>query len=198
MIGYGGDFGDFPNNGSFSGNGILFADHTPSAKMQEVKALYAPIRIVPNETGVDILNNNLFENTNGYRFIATQKVRDQIVGQTEFEVRIEPGRHRHIPLNWEQYQGESVLTVSAILKNDQPWAKAGHEVSFGQHVLSRTPPFHAAWQRHEVCAGQRILRCGIRKRPLPVQPEGTCIHEKRRSGMAAGHASTRIRSRLDR
>lgn len=136
MIGYGGDFGDFPNNGSFSGNGILFADHTPSAKMQEVKALYAPIRIVPNETGVDILNNNLFENTNGYRFIATQKVRDQIVGQTEFEVRIEPGRHRHIPLNWEQYQGESVLTVSAILKNDQPWAKAGHEVSFGQHVLS--------------------------------------------------------------
>ena len=36
-FGYGGDFGDAPHDGDFSGNGIFFADHTPTPKLQEVR-----------------------------------------------------------------------------------------------------------------------------------------------------------------
>ena len=44
--GYGGDFDDRPNDGSFSGNGIVYGrDRDPSPKMQEVKYNYQNFRI---------------------------------------------------------------------------------------------------------------------------------------------------------
>ena len=40
---YGGDFGERPHDGNMSGNGIFYADHTESPKVQEVKGCYAPV-----------------------------------------------------------------------------------------------------------------------------------------------------------
>ena len=37
---YGGDFDDRPNNGAFSGDGLLFADRTPKPALQEVAYYY--------------------------------------------------------------------------------------------------------------------------------------------------------------
>ncbi len=44
-FGYGGDGGEAPHDDDFCANGILFADHTPTPKMQEVAYLYQPLRI---------------------------------------------------------------------------------------------------------------------------------------------------------
>lgn len=41
--GYGGDAGEAPHDGDFCGNGIFYADHTPSPKIQEVTHLYQPL-----------------------------------------------------------------------------------------------------------------------------------------------------------
>lgn len=142
MLGYGGDFGDFPNNGNFSGNGILFADHTPSAKMQEVRALFAPMRIIVDEDGAMILNTSLFTGTDQYRFAAIQKMEDRVIYEEEFYVDIHPGRYGHVDLDWIDTKEESVCTVSALLAEDQPWAEAGHEIAFGQNVLSRSSKPH--------------------------------------------------------
>ncbi len=44
---YGGDFDDRPNDGSYSGNGIVYGrDRDPSPKMQEVKYNYRPVKAV--------------------------------------------------------------------------------------------------------------------------------------------------------
>ena len=44
VAGYGGDFGDRPNDGSFSGNGIVYGrNREPSPKMQEVRYNYQSI-----------------------------------------------------------------------------------------------------------------------------------------------------------
>ncbi len=40
VMNYGGDFGDRPCDYNFSGNGIVFADHAPTSKLQEVKFNY--------------------------------------------------------------------------------------------------------------------------------------------------------------
>lgn len=42
---YGGDFGDSPNDGNFCGNGLVFADFTPSPKLYEIKELFSPIEV---------------------------------------------------------------------------------------------------------------------------------------------------------
>lgn len=40
ILKYGGDFDDRPNDGAFSGDGLLFADRTPKPAMQEVRYYY--------------------------------------------------------------------------------------------------------------------------------------------------------------
>ena len=44
-FGYGGDSGEAPHDADFCGNGIFFADHTPSPKAQEVAKLYQGLRV---------------------------------------------------------------------------------------------------------------------------------------------------------
>ena len=39
-----------------------------------------------------------------------------------------------LPLGKEEKSGEYTVTVSFHLKEDKVWAKAGHEVAFGQYV----------------------------------------------------------------
>ena len=42
---YGGDFGDYPNDGSFCCNGVVLPDGTPTAKSFNMKGVYQPIDI---------------------------------------------------------------------------------------------------------------------------------------------------------
>lgn len=65
----GGDFNDRPNDGNFCGNGIVFADRTLTPKIDEVKFLYSPIKIVINEDTFTVTNKNLFVSTDEYSFV---------------------------------------------------------------------------------------------------------------------------------
>ncbi|KAK9489946.1 glycoside hydrolase superfamily [Lipomyces doorenjongii] len=41
---YGGDFGDFPNDGDFVMDGLCFSDHTPTPGLEELSKAYEPVR----------------------------------------------------------------------------------------------------------------------------------------------------------
>lgn len=43
FYGYGGDFEDFPNDGTFVMDGLCFSDHTPTPGLMELRQAYAPI-----------------------------------------------------------------------------------------------------------------------------------------------------------
>ena len=43
--GYGGDFGDYPNDGQFVMNGIIFADRKPKPQLAEVKKVYQNVAV---------------------------------------------------------------------------------------------------------------------------------------------------------
>lgn len=66
---YGGDFDDRPNDGNFSGNGIVFADRTLTPKAYEVRACYQSFEIEIKDREVLITNLNLFTNLNEYKLI---------------------------------------------------------------------------------------------------------------------------------
>src|SRR3954453_2905612 len=59
-FGYGGDSGEAPHDGDFSGNGIVFADRTASPKLQEVTYLSQPFRLKVSADAVEIENRLLF------------------------------------------------------------------------------------------------------------------------------------------
>tara|TARA_Y100001954_G_C15823847_1_gene611320 strand:+ start:3648 stop:6629 length:2982 start_codon:yes stop_codon:yes gene_type:complete len=60
--GYGGDFGDHPNDGQFCINGLLFPDRTPHPAMAEVKYLQQPVEFTLHNERVTIHNRH--QNTN--------------------------------------------------------------------------------------------------------------------------------------
>ncbi len=136
VLSYGGDFDDRPSDYEFCGNGILFADRTISPKVQEVKALYAPLRIRPGEDGVEIQNRNLFLDTSGYRFVCRLMREGRCLYQTELQAVIGPGQTGVVPVDVPEtgIPGEYVFQVSAVLAQDTLWGKKGEECCFGQRI----------------------------------------------------------------
>lgn len=135
--GYGGDFGDRPNDGSFCGNGICYPDRTPSPKMQEVKNDYSNIEITFEGDQVTIYNKNLFINTDIYRCVLTLSKNGEIIDEKIGQYTVKPlGKMTcELPLELPEDDGEYIVTVSFRTKNDTLWAKAGHEVAWGQNVI---------------------------------------------------------------
>ena len=133
---YGGDFDDFPNDGNFSGDGILFADRSETPKTPEMKQLYRFVKINPTENGVSLLNEYLFANLSDFDFAYEQKCSGKTVAQGTFEAAADPGEEVFVELPWVKpsENGVDTYTVAMKLKEDKPWAKAGHELAYGQKV----------------------------------------------------------------
>lgn len=134
--GYGGDFGDRPTEYSFSGNGIMYGDRTPSPKMQEVKFNYQPLEAIVSKDTVKVINHNLFTATSEYDGRITV-LRDGIeVDRMEFVTDVAPMSEQvyDLPQIDETVAGEIGIIVSFHLKKATDYAPAGHEVAFGQYT----------------------------------------------------------------
>ena len=146
---YGGDFGDRPSDYEFAGDGIVFADRTPSPKAQDVKQLYANVRIVPDETGVEIANDNLFVSTADYVFVTRVLADGEPVWQAEQRFDVPAGETKHFDIEWplEAYRSQAnelTLEVSQRLAAAEEWAPKGYELSFGQTVVAGSKPVAAS------------------------------------------------------
>lgn len=137
VLAYGGDFADRPTDYNFCTNGIIFADRKTSPKMQEVKYLFSNIVINPNKAGTHIINNNLFVDTSYLKFVYEVALYGVVVDSGEFEAVVMQGEDKLIPIDYKNIHenGEYVITISAVLKNDTAWEKAGYEINFGQYIF---------------------------------------------------------------
>ncbi|WP_121613396.1 glycoside hydrolase family 2 TIM barrel-domain containing protein [Mesobacillus foraminis] len=142
-LAYGGDFGETPHDGTFSGNGLIFADGTISPKIIEVKKCYQNVRFTANnlEEGlVDVANYNLFTNLKEYE-LAWQLAENGVVIQKGTSViDVKSCSTESIQLAYSvpeagKGSNEYILTVSLHLKNSTLWAQKGHEVAFEQFVI---------------------------------------------------------------
>ncbi|WP_303995645.1 glycoside hydrolase family 2 TIM barrel-domain containing protein [Megamonas hypermegale] len=134
---YGGDFGDRPSDYNFSGNGIVFADHSPTTKLQEVKFNYQNFVLTPSETSVKIVNKSLFTNTNEYDLVIALAKDGKEVYTTKTSADIPAGETGEVAITLPKFgPGEYTVTASLKLKADTVWAGYGHEIAFGQYVFT--------------------------------------------------------------
>ena len=134
---YGGDFGERPTDYNFSGNGIAYGgNRDASPKMQEVKFNYQNITVEVTADTVKVINKNLFVNTDIYQCKVTVARDGKVIKKAFMETAVAPLSEETyaLPLGKEEKSGEYTVTVSFHLKEDKVWAKAGHEVAFGQYV----------------------------------------------------------------
>ena len=140
---YGGDFGDRPSDYEFSGNGLVFADRTPTPKAQEVKQLYSNVHIDVTDRSVSIKNDNLFISTGGYQFVLRILADGEPVWQSERRFDVPADSACTFDVEWpvDLYRAnadELVLEVSQRLAEATDWAPAGYELAFGQTVVAGT------------------------------------------------------------
>ena len=134
---YGGDFDDYPNDGNFSGNGIMYGDRTASPKMQEVKACYQGFYFNIEKESVEIINRNLFTNSSEYECAAILEKEGIFLEEKIIETDVSPlsTKSFSMPITIPNENGEYTITMSLRLKTDERWAKRGHEVAFSQNTF---------------------------------------------------------------
>lgn len=137
VLGYGGDFTDRPTDYNFCGNGIVYGNRTISPKAQEVKFLYQPLALEPEQGRVWINNKNMFITTDGYEFVYTV-LKDGIgIWTARFEASVPPLTRKEAKIEMPDFKepGEYAYQVSAVLKEKTLWAEAGFETAFGEKIL---------------------------------------------------------------
>ncbi|TCN38301.1 beta-galactosidase [Kribbella orskensis] len=139
---YGGDFGEKVHGGNFCIDGLLFPDRTPSPGLTEYKKVIEPVRITgPDPLRIENLQD--FATLDHLTFGWTEELEGQQVAAGTLTVpSIPAGASATVPLPGTLVTGapaggagERLLTVSAVLANDEPWAAAGHEIAWTQFAL---------------------------------------------------------------
>lgn len=142
-LAYGGDFGDRPHDGEFCGNGLVFADRTPTPKLMEVRWQYQPVRILPCAEGVTLKNYALFANTDRYDLHWQLLENGEPVATGIVEAPDVPaGRSALIPLALPEMAGtgEYVLACGLYLRTATDWADTDFELMHGHSVVREARP----------------------------------------------------------
>ena len=142
FFGYGGDYGDKPNSGSFCVNGLVSPDRDVQPELYEVKYQYQNFWFTAEENEilngyVNIYNESSFTNLNEYdvtwELLEDGKVIDEGVINESVEARETKEIKVPYTMPTEIKDGaEYYLNISVKLKEDTLYAKAGHEVSYEQ------------------------------------------------------------------
>lgn len=136
---YGGDFGDRPCDFEFVGNGLLFADRTPTPKLAQVKGCYQDFDLVPTASEVLLTNKRLFTDASAYDLTLSLCRNGVCLRSTVYTPHAAPGETVRIalPFTLPEAPGDYTINAALTLRADEPWAKAGHCVAFGQYAFSR-------------------------------------------------------------
>ena len=179
VLTYGGDHDERATDYEFCGNGIVYADRKASPKAQEVKALYADIKLEPDEKGVKIINDSLFVSTGRYVLAYRLLKEDRCLYEAETETDVAPESEAYVNLTYPELPGtgEFIYEVSLRLKEDTLWAKAGYEICFGQYVKRTADKTEEKTYPLEIIRGD--VNIGVRGRGF------TAMFSKAEGGIAS-------------
>ena len=144
---YGGDFGEPVHDGNFIADGLLFPDRTPSPGLVEYAAVIAPVRVAFVD-GRDCLtvrveNRHDVLTTEGLDFLWSVELDGRPEDSGELEVPVVAARdvaEVRLPAPAAPAPGSRrVVTVRVVVAEPTPALPAGHEIAFGQHVVTGPP-----------------------------------------------------------
>jgi beta-galactosidase len=154
---YGGDFGDEPSDKDFIVDGLLLPDQGLKPGMTECRQVQAPVRLkhVDGKPWTFVLENRQnFSGMEGFVLewkllqddTAAGKGAETVLARGNAVIPdLTPGKFAEITLtppkgfDVQALSGTVYLHFDFKLKNDTPWAKAGHVVSQAERILKETP-----------------------------------------------------------
>ena len=139
---YGGDFGEFPHDGNFCMDGLVYPDRTPHTGLKEYKNVIRPLRVRKGEGEKEfILHNYLdFTNAKDYLTLSWKLMQDgaEIASGIVEGLDIAPHGEQAIALPLEIPETGTVTADFFLTrKNDGGLTKAGQRLGTDQVILRR-------------------------------------------------------------
>ncbi len=150
FFGFGGDFGDFPNDDNFCCNGLVMPDRTASPQLPEVKKAYQPFRVERvvegDKTKYVVTCEDPFLDLDDYRVSYRLLRSGGYVGpQSPFPYSFSDGKavlEVDSLARFDRTPGlEVIVEIGVHLRDECPWAAAGHQVAWHQFVELPWTPF---------------------------------------------------------
>ena len=143
FYGYGGDFGDTPNDLNFVMDGVLHSDHTPTPGLIEYKKGLEPVKVVSHTAqAATIVNRYDFITLDHLDCHYTVLDEGKSVGEGTIPVPtgIQAGQTADLalPTPPTNLSGEGILYLSFRQRVATPSLPAGHEIAFGELPLTST------------------------------------------------------------
>ena len=138
---YGGDFGEFPHDGNFCMDGLIYPDRTPHTGLLEYKNVARPIRAKLCDDGTfEFYNTFDFINAKDEISIRYSIVKDeQVIESGELnQVDIMPHKCTKVNIHYEiEDNTDSYFMFEYIQKQDNGLISRNHHRGFDQIILSR-------------------------------------------------------------
>lgn len=125
---YGGDFGDWPNDGCFCVDALSYPDRTPHTGLIEYSHVLRPVRAMMfDEKEGKVTFHNYLDFTDlsylqGYYAVVNG---DRIYAQGRFVLTTQPGQDEQLKFKLGEYPANSVLNFVFTHKERTDWAEAG-------------------------------------------------------------------------
>ncbi len=138
---YGGDSGEFPHDGNFCCDGLVFPDRRPSTGLLEYKKVIEPLKI----TATDIKNGKfIFENRYDFSDLSEFSFRYEITADRDiveagtFEVCLKPHETKEISIDYivpKEVEHGAFICIYMDSSNNEVWCKEGHNLAWAQFEL---------------------------------------------------------------
>jgi beta-galactosidase/beta-glucuronidase len=141
---YGGDFGDYPNDGDFCVDGLCFPNRVPHSGLVEYKKILEPVQVEAvdlNAGRIKIHNRYYFLSLSHLLGVWQLRQDDELLDQGRLpELNIAPQAELTVELPYrlpEPRPGASYwLDITFTLLTDTAWAKPGHTLATAQFEIS--------------------------------------------------------------
>lgn len=157
---YGGDSGEFPHDGNFCIDGLVYPDRTASPSLKEYKNVLRPVRanLVSAEKGIIQLENKLdFTNTKDFLSLSYELQKDGITIAEGVlrELDIPPHTSREFKLHYNvPEEGITYLLLRYLQKSALPFTAPGHELGFDQLLIKEA--INSSFMIKESSADQNV------------------------------------------
>ncbi|MBS4202378.1 glycoside hydrolase family 2 [Bacillus sp. FJAT-49732] len=143
---YGGDYGDFPTNGNFCIDGLVFPDRTPSPSLVEYKKVIEPIvtKVVDEELlNISIKNLYDFRNLDGVILHAKAISYDYIIEETSIvlgKISSQEEVELQLPFDIKKlHEHDDVyIYLSFMEPSATKYAEKGHQITQESFLLAAT------------------------------------------------------------
>lgn len=142
---YGGDFGEFPNDGNFCVDGMVSPDRKPHSGMLEYKQIIRPVmaKLLSPDGRIAVRSMRYFRSLSDLSLRWRLEQDGAVLAKGRIAaLHIEPGETEQYSLALPEPDGRPgrrLLYLSFVQNRDIDWAKAGYEVGFEQFGLPFVP-----------------------------------------------------------